>query len=88
VQWFKDTQYQTVGRGYSIPPGVTTPNAGAIQVAQEFTEENAFYGAFLEQQIAHRDRLFLKLQVRSDQRRRSVARWQHDVPGGVGLYDA
>ncbi|MBK6488848.1 MAG: hypothetical protein IPF98_18830 [Gemmatimonadetes bacterium] len=67
VQWFKDTQYQTVGRGYSIPPGVTTPNAGAIQVAQEFTEENAFYGAFLEQQIAHRDRLFLKLQVRSDQ---------------------
>jgi len=67
VQWFKDTQYQTVGRGYQLPPGVTTPNSGAQQLAQEFTEENAFYGAFLEQQIAHRDRLFLKLQLRSDQ---------------------
>lgn len=67
VQWFKDTQYQTIGRGYSIPPGVTTPNAGAIQISQENTEENAFYGAFVEQSIAHRDKLFLKLQLRTDQ---------------------
>ena len=67
AQWFKDAQYQTVGRGYSIPPGTTTPNAGAVQLSQEFTEENAFYGAFFEEQIAHRDRLFLKLQVRTDQ---------------------
>lgn len=67
AQWFKDTQYQTVGRGYTIPPGTTTPNAGGIQVSQEFTEENAFYGLFAEEQIGHRDKVFLKLQVRTDQ---------------------
>ncbi len=67
VQWFKDTQYQTLAQGYSLPPGATTPNAASIRTAGEFTEENATYGGYVEQTFGIKERLFLTGGVRTDQ---------------------
>jgi TonB-linked SusC/RagA family outer membrane protein len=67
AQWFKDTQYETSARGYSLPPGATTPNGATQQLGQELTNENATYGAFVEEQLGWADRRFLTLRLRTDQ---------------------
>jgi TonB-linked SusC/RagA family outer membrane protein len=67
AQWFKDTQYETAARGYSLPPGAQTPNGASQQLAQEFTNENATYGAFFEEVLGWNERRFLTLGVRTDQ---------------------
>lgn len=67
AQWFKDTQYETAARGYSLPPGAQTPNGASQQLAQEFTNENATYGAFVEEVLGWKERRFLTLGVRTDQ---------------------
>lgn len=67
AQWFKDTQYETVVQGYTLPPGAQTPNSASIRTSSEFTAENATYGAYLQQDLAWNDRLFLTGSVRTDQ---------------------
>ncbi|HEY0929764.1 MAG TPA: SusC/RagA family TonB-linked outer membrane protein [Gemmatimonas sp.] len=67
VQWFKDTQYETVVQGYTLPPGAQTPNSASIRTSSEFTSENATYGAFVQQDLAWNDRLFVTGSVRTDQ---------------------
>ena len=67
AQWFKDTQYETVVQGYTLPPGAQTPNSASIRTASEFTAENATFGAYLQQDVAWNDRLFLTGSVRTDQ---------------------
>ncbi|MFO0095452.1 MAG: SusC/RagA family TonB-linked outer membrane protein [Gemmatimonadaceae bacterium] len=67
AQWFKDTQYETVVQGYTLPPGAQTPNSASIRTSSEFTSENATYGAYLQQDVAWNDRLFLTGSVRTDQ---------------------
>jgi TonB-linked SusC/RagA family outer membrane protein len=67
AQWFKDTQYETVVQGYTLPPGAQTPNSASIRTSSEFTSENATYGAYLQQDFAWNDRLFLTGSVRTDQ---------------------
>lgn len=67
AQWFKDTQYETVVQGYTLPPGAQTPNSASIRTSSEFTSENATYGAFLQQEVALNDRLFVTGSVRTDQ---------------------
>ena len=67
AQWFKDTQYETVVQGYTLPPGAQTPNSASIRTASEFTAENATFGAYAQQDLALNDRLFLTGSVRTDQ---------------------
>ena len=67
AQRFFDAQYQSQGRGYGLPPGASTPNSARRRESWEFTSEEATYGAFLEEAISWRDRLFLSAAVRTDQ---------------------
>lgn len=67
AQWFKDTQYETVVQGYTLPPGAQTPNSASIRTASEFTAENATFGAYVQQDFAWNERLFLTGSVRTDQ---------------------
>ncbi len=67
LQWFKDVQYGTAARGYSLPPGAQTPNGAAQQLAQEYTTENATYGAFVEEVLGWNENRYLTLGVRTDQ---------------------
>jgi TonB-linked SusC/RagA family outer membrane protein len=67
AQRFFDAQYQSQGRGYGLPPGATTPNSARQRESWEFTTEEATYGAFIEEQLSWRDRLFLTGAVRTDQ---------------------
>ncbi|HUQ81484.1 MAG TPA: SusC/RagA family TonB-linked outer membrane protein [Gemmatimonadaceae bacterium] len=67
AQRFFDAQYQSQGRGYGLPPGANSPNSARQRESWEFTTEEATYGAFIEEQLAWRDRLFLTGAVRTDQ---------------------
>lgn len=67
AQWFKDEQYQSQGRGYGLPPGASTPNSASTRLSWEFTTENATYGAFVEEQLSWKQRLYLTLGARTDQ---------------------
>jgi TonB-linked SusC/RagA family outer membrane protein len=53
-------------RGAQLPPGATTVGTGAIITADEATTESRTLGAFLEQRVAFRDRLFVTGAIRSD----------------------
>lgn len=67
LQWYKSELYQGQGEGYGFGvPGVSTPNSAAQRQASEFTTENAQYGAFFEEQLSHRDRLFVTGGLRVD----------------------
>lgn len=67
AQWFKDTQYETVVQGYTLPPGAQTPNSASIRTSSEFSSENATLGAFVQQDFSWNERLFLTGSVRTDQ---------------------
>lgn len=49
-----------------LPPGATTVTAGTREFADETTNETRTFGSFLEQNFAHRDRLFVTAGLRSD----------------------
>ena len=67
AQWFRDELYQSQGQGFNLPPGVSTPNSAGSQVrAFEFTQENATYGLFVEEQLGWREVLFATLGARVD----------------------
>ncbi len=66
-QWFKDRQLQSQGQGYGLPPGASTTNSASTIRTFEFTTENATYGAFVEEQLSWKDRLFLTAGARTDQ---------------------
>lgn len=67
LQWFKDAAYQGQGQGYGLPPGASTTNSAGLVRSFEFTTENATYGAFVEEQVGFRDRMFLTFGLRTDQ---------------------
>jgi TonB-linked SusC/RagA family outer membrane protein len=52
--------------GRTLPPGATTVTAGATKAADEATSESRTLGAFLEEHLAIRDRLFVTGAIRSD----------------------
>lgn len=66
VQYYQNIFDRNGASGRNLPPGAVTINAGAVQFANETSDESRTLGAFLEQQIAFRDRLFLTGAVRSD----------------------
>lgn len=67
LQWFKSGLYQAEGRGYGLPVGATSPNSAARRESWEFTTEEATYGAFLEERIGWRDRVYFTVGARTDQ---------------------
>lgn len=67
AQWFKDTRFETIAQGYTLPPGVQTPNSATTRTSSEATIQNATYGAFMQQELAWKNRLFLTASVRTDQ---------------------
>ena len=67
AQWFRDAFYQTAGSGFGLPPGVSTVSSATSRAITETTTENATYGAFLEEVIGWRDRLFVTGGARIDQ---------------------
>jgi TonB-linked SusC/RagA family outer membrane protein len=52
--------------GVQLAPGATTVSAGAVQSSDEATDEARTLGAFIEEHVAYRDRLFITGAVRSD----------------------
>ena len=66
-QWFKTGTYRLFGEGYGLALGASTPNAAQQRLASEFTDENKTYGAFVSEQMAWRDRLFVTVSARDDQ---------------------
>lgn len=67
AQRFFDALYQSQGRGYGLPPGASTPNSARQRESWEFTTEEATYGAFVEEQVSWRERLYVTAGVRTDQ---------------------
>lgn len=67
LQWFKSGLYQSEGLGYGLPVGATSPNSARRRESSEFTTEEATYGAFLEERIGWRDRLYFTVGARTDQ---------------------
>ncbi|MDB4876371.1 MAG: putative outer membrane protein [Gemmatimonadetes bacterium] len=66
-QWFKSGIYQLFGEGYGLGVGSTTPNAASQRLASTTTTENATYGAFVQEQLNWRDRLYGTVSARTDQ---------------------
>jgi TonB-linked SusC/RagA family outer membrane protein len=66
LQYYQNIFDRNGALGRELPPGATTVDAGAITEADETADESRTLGAFLEQNIAIRDRLFLTGAIRSD----------------------
>lgn len=66
VQFYRSLFSRNGAVGRQLPPGGSTVTAGAEFEADETTTESRTLGAFLEQQVAIRDRLFLVGAVRTD----------------------
>lgn len=66
VQFNRNTFDRNGAQGRELPPGATTITAGAVQTADEVNSETRTLGAFIEQHLAIRDRLFLTGAIRSD----------------------
>lgn len=66
VQFYRNLFNRNGAEGRRLPPGATTVSAGAVREADETTSESRTLGAYLEQRVNLRDRLFLTGAVRSD----------------------
>lgn len=66
VQFNRSTFDRNGATGRELPPGASTVNAGAILEADEVNDETRTIGAYIEQNLAISDRLFLTGAVRSD----------------------
>jgi len=66
VQFYRSLFSRNGATGRKLPPGATTVTSGAELEADETTEESRTLGAFIEQRIAFRDRLFVTGAIRSD----------------------
>lgn len=66
VQYYRSVFDASYTLGQELPPGALQVTAAAVKDASEATSESRTLGAYLEQRIAYRDRLFLTGAVRSD----------------------
>lgn len=66
VQMVRDVFDRNGSLGQVLPPGATTVTAGATKFADESSSESRTLGAFIEETLAFRDRLFVTGAVRSD----------------------
>jgi TonB-linked SusC/RagA family outer membrane protein len=65
-QWFKSGVYTLFGEGYGLGVGATTPTAAAQRLASTSTTENATYGAYAQEQLNWRERLYGTVAARVD----------------------
>src|SRR5690606_23555275 len=66
LQYYQSAFDRNGASGRELPPGATTIDAGAVRSADETSDESRTMGAFIEQQVAIRDRLFITGAIRSD----------------------
>src|SRR5688572_1454802 len=66
VQYYRNLFDRNGATGTSLAPGATTITGAANRIADEGTTESRTLGAYIEQHVALRDRLFLTGAVRSD----------------------
>ncbi|HSJ05505.1 MAG TPA: TonB-dependent receptor, partial [Longimicrobiales bacterium] len=66
VQYNRSTFDRNGATGRQLPPGASTVGAGAIIEASEVNDESRTVGAYVEQNLAFNDRLFVTGAVRSD----------------------
>lgn len=66
VQYYRNVFSRNGTRGDQLPPGAVTVTAGGLKSADEATTESRTLGAYVEQRLNLRDRLFLTGAVRSD----------------------
>lgn len=66
VQYIRNTFDRNGVTGRQLPPGGVQISAAAVVTGDEATSESRTLGAFVEQNIAWRDRLFLTGAIRSD----------------------
>src|SRR5688572_13373001 len=66
LQLYRNLFTRNGAQGTKLAPGATTVTAGAVKEADETTSESRTFGAFIEQRIAFRDRLFVTGAIRSD----------------------
>src|SRR5690606_26263981 len=66
LQYYQSAFDRNGASGRELPPGRTTIDAGAVRSAEETSDESRTMGAFIEQQVAIRDRLFTTGAIRSD----------------------
>lgn len=66
VQFYRNIFNRNGATGSQLPPGATTVTSGSVASADETTSESRTLGAFVEQAVSFRDRVFLTGAVRSD----------------------
>ncbi|MHB1193549.1 MAG: SusC/RagA family TonB-linked outer membrane protein [Longimicrobiales bacterium] len=66
VQFYRNLFVGNYASGSTLPPGGQTVSAAAVRTGSETTTESRTLGAYLEQRIAWRDKLFVTGAVRSD----------------------
>ncbi len=66
VQFYRSIFDRNGATGRVLPPGATTVTAGATASADESSSESRTLGAFVEENVAFGDRLFITGAVRSD----------------------
>jgi TonB-linked SusC/RagA family outer membrane protein len=66
VQYFQNLFDRNGAYGESLPPGSSRVTTGAIQTADEATDETRTLGAFVEEAVSFRDRVFVNAAIRAD----------------------
>lgn len=66
-QFFKSGIYTLFGEGYGLGIGATTPTAAQQRLATTTTTENATAGAFAQQQMNYKDKLYGTVSARMDE---------------------
>ncbi|HEX8242761.1 MAG TPA: TonB-dependent receptor, partial [Longimicrobium sp.] len=66
AQYYRNVFDRNGANGSILPPGSSTVTAGSVQTADESTSESRTLGAFVEENLGIRDRLFITGAVRSD----------------------
>ncbi len=66
VQFLKEFNFAVTASGSILPPGGKTVSGGAIRNAGEATAETITLGAYIEQVLGYKDRLFLTGALRTD----------------------
>ena len=66
VQFYRNVFDANYTLGSQLPPGAVSVSDAAVKSADESTSESRTLGAYVEQRISYRDRLFVTGAVRSD----------------------
>lgn len=66
TQWVKSVFDRNGAYGENLPPGTTQLDAGSILAVDEVRDESKTLGAFVEEQVGIRDRLFITAALRAD----------------------